>query len=177
VTAVADRPDNPVDALADLFDTLDTHVAKVATTAKLDDRNRISLLFGHGVFGALVGPGFVFLAKTGMAAPTFVVLRKVPGAPISLAVWITVAGVALAVATWRRHHLAEYVALAAMTAWYAVTFASFVGAIILWLGAAGPPDWGRAPSMYAPVIYAHLCYTLSAHMWTIRRKGLRRDAR
>lgn len=177
MTAVDRRRRNPVDALADLFDSLDANVTAVSRTARFDERNRLSLLFGHGIFGLLVGPGFAILAKTGMAAPTFVVLRKVPGAPWSLAVWITIAGAALAVATYHRHRLAEYMALGAMAAWYLVTFMSFVGAIILWLNTPGPPDWNHAPSMYAPVIYAHLAYTLSAHMRTLRRKGLRRDVR
>lgn len=177
MTAVRRHIRNPVDALADLFDSLDTHVAAANRTAKRDERNRLNLLFGHGIFGFLVGPGFLLLTKTGMAAPTLVVLRTMPGAPVSLAVWITVSGAALAVATYRRQVLAEYVALGAMAAWYLVTFVSFVGAIVLWLHADGPPDWRHAPSMYAPVIYAHLCFTLSAHMRTLRKRGLRREVR
>lgn len=174
MTAV-DRRGNPVDALADLFDSLDTHVTAANRHARLDEGNRLTLLFGHGIFGVLVGPGFALLVKSGMAAPSFVILRHIPGAPISLAAWITVAGAVLAVATFRRQRIAEYWALAAMAAWYLITATSYVGAIALWLATPGPPDWTHAPTLFAQMVYLHLAYALLSHMRTLRRKGLRRD--
>ncbi len=166
---------NPVDALADLFDSLDAHVTTANRHARLDEGNRLTLLFGHGIFGMLVAPGFALLSMSGMTSPSFVILRQVPGAPASLAAWIGVAGAVLAVATWHRQRAAEFWALAAMAAWYLITAVSYVGAIFLWLADPGPPMWTRAPTLFAQMVYLHLAYALSSHMVTLHRKGLRRD--
>lgn len=166
------RP-NPVDALADLFDSLDSHVTTANRHARLDEGNRLTLLFGHGIFGMLVAPGFALLEKAGMQSPSFVILRQVPGAPASLAVWVGVAGAALAIATYFRHRIGEYAALGALALWYLTTFVSYAGAITLWVTEPGPLDWAHAPTTWALWVYAGYTYALGAHMRTLRRKGLR----
>lgn len=168
---------DPTQRFADLLDSMDVLARSSARTARLDERNRLNLLFFHGVFAMLVAPGFMALAKSGMSSPTFVLLRGAPGAPWSLAVWIGVSGAALAITTFRRNRLGEYVSLGAMALWYLVTFFSFVGAVVLWIRAPGPPDWHHAPSLYAPIVYCHLAYTMCTHMYTLRRKGLIRRER
>lgn len=177
MTAVDDRGRNPVDALADLFDSLDANIRRAGRIARHDERNRLTLLFGHGVFAMLVAPGFAMLVKTGMSSPSFVVLRQLPGAPVSLAAWIGAAGATLAVATYRRHRVAEFASLAAMALWYLTIFVSYIAALWLWAAEPGPLDWTRVPTTWAMWIYAGYTYALAAHMHTLRKRGLRRGAR
>jgi hypothetical protein len=169
------RPVDPTGAFANLLDDLEGRVKRVARTARLDEKNRINLLFGHAVFAMLVAPGFAMLHRAGMSGASFSLLRRIPGVPLSMAIGIGAAGVLLAVSTWHRNRMWEFTALLALLAWYVVTSASFVGAILLWVAEPGPVDWIHAPSLYAPVVYAHLAYAMAGHARTLRRKGLRPD--
>lgn len=166
--------EDPTDALANLFDSMEMHVRRAGRTAHIDERVRLSLLLGHACFGIVVGPAFALLSLSGMTSPSFVLLRRVPGNPWSMAAVIFVAGIVLAVATWHRQRAWEYAALVAMLMWYGIVAVSLAGAVVLWLAAPGPPDWTKSPSIYAPLIYSHLCYALVAHARAIRKKGLRR---
>lgn len=176
------KADATVQKLTELLDGIDHRVQATQRIAVLDERNRLTLLFGHAIFAMLVVPGFALLSKSGMSSPSFVVARNVPGAPYSLAVWIGVAGFWLAVATIHRNRRGEFFALCLLLAWYVLFSVSLVAAIAMWLTPAieagglthftGHLDWHRAPAIYAPIVYAHLAYAMAGHMRTIWKRGL-----
>jgi uncharacterized membrane protein len=180
-----DRADEAVHQLTDLLDGIQHRVDSSHKIAGIDERNRLTLLFGHAIFAMLVMPGFALLSKTSMSSPSFVALRHIPSAPYSLAVWIGLAGLVLAVATLHRNRRAEFWALTGLLLWYVTFSVSLIAAIAVW---AAPTieayglahtvdhlDWGHAPAIYAPVVYAHLAYAMAGHMHTLWKLGLRRD--
>lgn len=176
--------DKPVEQLTALLDGLEQRARSSQRIARIDERNRITLLFGHAIFAVLVVPGFALLSKTGMASPSFAVARQIPGAPYSLALWIGLAGCTLAVATVYRNRRWEFYALSALAAWYAMFSVSLIAAIAMWMAPAIEAggvrhfadhlDWRHAPAIYAPVVYAHLAYAMAGHMATLWRRGLDR---
>lgn len=175
MTAVPRR--DPTERLANLFDSMSANIRAATGRARLDESNRINLLFGHAIFGILVAPTFALLSLTGMNSPSFVVLREIPGNPWSMSAVIGFAGTVLAVATWHRARPWEYGALVAMVLWYLTVSASLLGAVVLWAAEPGPLDWQHAPGIYPVLVYGHLAYALATHATTIRRKGLRRPPR
>lgn len=174
-----------VQQLTDLLDGIEQRVHTTARIAALDERNRITLLFGHAIFAMLVVPGFALLSKAGMNSPSFVVIRNIPGSPFTLAAWIGIAGFVLAVATVHRNRRGEFYALIALGIWYAMFSVSLMAAIAVWLAPAveaggflGFPshlDWSRGPAVYAPVVYAHLAYAMAGHVRTLWKRGLDKD--
>src|ERR1043165_2771742 len=93
------REEDALNQLTELLDGIEERVESGHRIAVLDERNRITLLFGHAIFAILVAPGFAMITKTSMSSPSFVLVRNVPGAPYSFAVWIGLAGLGLAIAT------------------------------------------------------------------------------
>ncbi len=180
-----DEDEKAVTQLTELLNNIEQRVTSNAKIAALDERNRLTLLFGHAIFAMLVVPGFALLSKTGMKSPSFVVIRDFPGAPFSLAAWIGVAGFVLAVATLHRNHRWEFYSLIALGVWYALFSVSLMVAVAVWMAPAVEAgglsgfthhlDWSRAPSVYAPVVYAHLAYAMGGHVRTIWKLGLNRD--
>lgn len=181
------RADEAVEQLTELLDGIEHRVNSTQRIAVLDERNRITLLFGHAIFAMLVVPGFILLSRTGMSSPSFVVLRYIPGAPYSLAGLIGVAGLVLAISTYHRNRHGEFYALGGLLIWYAMFSVSLIAAIAVWVtpaievgGFAGFTkhlDWRRAPAIYAPVVYAHLAYAMGGHMRTLWKRGLDQDRR
>jgi|ERR1043165_5420693 uncharacterized membrane protein YhdT len=178
------REEDALNQLTELLDGIEERVESGHRIAVLDERNRITLLFGHAIFAILVAPGFAMITKTSMSSPSFVLVRNVPGAPYSFAVWIGLAGLGLAIATMHRHRRGEFYALAALFIWYVAFSVSLIGAIAVWSapaihagglsGFSGHLDWKRAPSLYAPIVYAHLAYAMAGHMNTLLKRGLHR---
>ena len=172
-----------VDQLTDLLDGIEQRVTERHRIADLDERNRLTLLFGHAIFAMLVVPGFALLSKSGMSGPSFIIIRTVPGAPFSLAAWIGLAGFVLAVATIHRTRRGEFYALIALCAWYVMFSVSLMAAIAVWMapavevggitGFVGHLEWGRGPAIYAPIVYAHLAYAMGGHIRTLWKRGLR----
>lgn len=180
-----DRNEKTITQLTELLDGIERRVTTSQRIAALDERNRLTLLFGHALFAMLVVPGFALLSQSGMSSPSFAVAKQVPGAPYSLAVWIGVGGFALAVATVHRNRRGEFYALAVLGAWYVMFSISLMAAIAMWMspavesagitGFVGDLDWTRAPSIYAPVVYGHLAYAMGEHMRTLYKRGLDTD--
>lgn len=178
-----DRAEETAQQIANLLDGIERRVKTNQRIASLDERNRLTLLFGHAVFAMLVVPGLALLSKSGMASPSFAIVRQVPGAPYSLAIWIGLAGFCLAVTTIYRHRTGEFYALAGLFTWYVLFSVSLIAAIATWVAPAieaagvahfpGHLDWGHAPALYAPVVYSHLAYAMAGHMRTLWKKGLR----
>lgn len=181
------RDEDAVRELTELLDGIEDRVANTQRVAALDERNRLNLLFGHAIFAIMVAPGLALLYKTGMATASFTIARQIPGAPFSLAVWILIGGLGLAISTYYRHRVGEFASLAVMLAWYVMFSISLIAAIAVWLTNAieiggyshfsEHLDWGHAPSIYAPVVYAHLAYAMGGHMRTLMKIGLRRKPR
>lgn len=179
------KAEEAAERIADLLDGIERRVYTSQRIAALDERNRLTLLFGHAIFAMLVVPGFALLSKSGMQSPSFAVLRHIPGAPFSLAAWIGAAGFLLAVCTIHRHRRGEFYALAGLFAWYVLFSVSLMAAIATWMapaieagGVAHFPshlDWGHAPAIYAPVVYSHLAYAMAGHMRTLWKQGLHRQ--
>lgn len=177
--------DETVEQLTTLLDGIERRVTSTAKIAALDERNRITLLFGHAIFAMLVVPGFALLSRTGMRGPSFTVVRAIPGSPFTLAAWIGIAGFVLAVATIHRNRRGEFYALIALGVWYAMFSVSLMAAIAIWMSpaieAAGfggfveQLDWSRSPALYAPVVYAHLAYAMAGHVRTLWKRGLDKD--
>lgn len=180
-----DADEKAVSQLTKLLDSIEDRVSSNAKIAVLDERNRLTLLFGHAIFAMLVVPGFALLSKSGMRSPSFVVVRTIPGAPFSLATWVGIAGFVLAVATIHRNRRGEFFALIALGLWYVLFSMSLMVAIAIWMapaverggftGFVGYLDWSRAPAIYAPVVYAHLAYAMGGHIRTLWKLGLQRD--
>lgn len=185
MTAPPARPDTAGDQLSKLLDGIQERVHTSQRIARIDERSRLTLLFGHAIFAMLVVPGFALLSQTGMSSPSFVVLRNIPGAPYTLATWIGLAGVALAVAALYQHRLGEFWSLGALLLWYAMFSVSLIAAIAVWAAPAieaggvahftAHLDWRHGPALYAPVVYAHLAYAMGGHMRTLWKLGLTTD--
>jgi hypothetical protein len=138
--------DQAVEQLTRLLDGIESRLNEDHRVAGLDERNRLTLLFGHAIFAMLVVPGFALLSKSGMKSPSFALIRNIPGAPFTLAAWIGLAGFALAVATIHRNRTGEF---------------------------SRHLDWEHGPAIYAPIVYAHLAYAMGGHIYTLWKRGLK----
>ncbi|WP_250029828.1 hypothetical protein [Paractinoplanes maris] len=153
--------------LAHLLDQLDDKIRTSDATIRRSEKNRLSLLHVHALFGCLIAPLFAALGHKGMAGPTWTVARLIPGAPYTLAAILFLGGVILAVATWYRIVKWEIVGLWILMAWYSIIAASFAGAVFVWLAAGSPA--GARPSFYPAAVYSHVLVILLVHQNTLLR--------
>ncbi len=157
-----------ISALASTLDALDEHLKHSDAAVIRSERNRLSMLHVHALFGMAIGALFSLVGQDGMRGATWTVARMIPGAPVSLGMLLFSGGLILAVATMRRAVRWEMVGLWILLFWYTTVAVSFGSALFLWLG-AGMPGGAAKPSMYGPLLYCHFSIIMSVHLKTLRK--------
>ncbi len=157
-----------LDALAETLDALDEHLRHSDAAVMRSERNRLSMLHVHALFGISIGALFSLVGQDGMRGATWTVARMIPGAPVSLGLTLLAGGLILAVATMRRAIRWEMVGLWILLFWYTMIAISFGSALFLWL-VAGMPGGTAKPSIYGPLLYCHFSIIMAVHLKTLRK--------
>jgi hypothetical protein len=166
MAGAGDNGNDPVSALADLFDVMDGRIRKTDALARRSESNRLSILYVHALFALLIAPTFAALGKEGMTSSIWALIKQMPGTPGSLALIMFLGGLILAIATTLRDRVWEMVGLGFLIMWYGTISFSFAVGIIVWLLGGGD---GPRPGLYAPLVYAHFAVIMLVHCNTLRR--------
>jgi hypothetical protein len=150
MAGAGDNGNDPVSALADLFDVMDGRIRKTDALARRSESNRLSILYVHALFALLIAPTFAALGKEGMTSSIWALIKQMPGTPGSLALIMFLGGLILAI----------------LIMWYGTISFSFAVGIIVWLLGGGD---GPRPGLYAPLVYAHFAVIMLVHCNTLRR--------
>jgi hypothetical protein len=172
--ATAGRRQDPIGALADVLAAIDGEAKRQGSRLARNEHNRIGLLIVHAIVALIVAP--LFMATAGaFVGPTWDLLKQIPGFPASFIAPLWVGGMILLPATFGRRAGWEIAGLALIYLWYLAMAVGFAFPVINWLIDAaaaardGKPQPPHKPSLYAPVVYAHLAVIMRVHIFTLVR--------
>jgi hypothetical protein len=170
-----DRPDHPntqqqpdaITELGQIVRHLDQSKTMAQILAERADRAREGLLYVHGSAALVLAPLFASSSAGVKASASFSALLYIPAFPASAAAVLAAGGATLLIGVHRRLHRTTQVGLALMFAFYLTIALGF--AITIADHLFRPHD--TVPTLYGPVIYAHLALTMGWHIHSIRAKA------
>jgi hypothetical protein len=167
------RPDTFA-ALHGVLSSIGGEARRQGRSLAQNEHNRIGLLVVHALVAIVVAP--LFVATDGaFVGPTWDLIKTIPGFPYTFIAPLWLGGLILLPATFGRRVRWEIAGLVLIYLWYLAMALGFAFPVVGWVVDAGfatyrdQPLPAKKPSLYAPVVYAHLAVIMRVHIFTLIR--------